>query len=207
VLVLAACGGTSSPATTSTGTGSATPTTESASPSPTRSSVMPSTRTTISFTLAPDVTCDNGVVGVYATTQDPVLQRSVALKDGVASATVSSDITAGMSFDLRCDDWPSTGAVSAVVLQYDNASQGDVPPTDGMGMPTAKRGSWCWAGTTDEQVDITLDAYLDDGDGTPMSGTAAVWALPTLPSIASSDGQRWQTAYSGMLGHQDAPYC
>ena len=205
--VVAGCGSSGQPAASTTAPDSPVPTSASPSASPSRSTVAPAARTTIRFALATGVDCEDGSIGAYNTTLDSLWEKRIGLEGGAATLTVPVDLTRGMSFDIRCDGWPGTGAVSAIVLQYEGAQPGEVPATDAAGMPTATRASWCWAGTTDEQVDVGLQTYLSDGDGSPTGGVAAVWTVPTLATTASTDGARWQDTYSGMLGHQDAPYC
>jgi hypothetical protein len=151
--------------------------------------------------------CRDGRVGFYNTTTSPIQQKVVRVRSGAATLQVRSGTTRRMSFDVDCAGWPTAGAVPVVVLQYRGVTPGSPAPVGAAGQPRGEAGSWCWAGTQDQAVTLTLRTYLDEGDGTPLGGIAAVWADPTVATVATTDGQRWQRTFQGSLGHQDLPYC
>jgi hypothetical protein len=112
-----------------------------------------------------------------------------------------------MSFDVTCRQWPNTGAVPIIALQFPGVPAGSSVPLAN-GAPTATRAAYCWAGTaTDAQVSFQIAGAIDKGDGTPLSGSIALWADPTVATVAMTNGTRWVSAPGGQLGHQDEPYC
>ena len=75
------------------------------------------------------------------------------------------------------------------------------------GRPLKAFGSYCWAGTKDQQVVLNVRGWTDAGDGTPLSGKVALYADPTVATLPLVSGHRWVEAPDGQLGHQDEPYC
>jgi hypothetical protein len=229
VLALAACTTSSdttspsTPTTTSPTSASSSPTSPSASPSsPSPSATSPSASPSVSpsTTLVPGTTyltfhllgvanCTGGRLGAHNTTVSPVWERFTPLtSSGSVTIAVPTKLTRHMAFDVQCRAWPSTGAVPIIALQYANVAVGASPPTTTKGRPLKTFGSYCWAGTTDPQVVMTVHGWTDAGDGTPLSGKVALYVDPTVATVALvSSGQRWVEAPDGQLGHQDEPYC
>jgi hypothetical protein len=211
---------TTSSATASPTTKSPTPTQSSASPSATSPSPSTSASPSPSSTLAPGTTyltfhlvgvanCAGGRVGVHNTTITPVWEKFTSLPvSGSVTVPVPTKYTKHMAFDVQCRGWPSTGAVPIIALQYAGVPVGQAPPTTSKGRPLKTFASYCWAGTTDPQVVLSVQGWTDKGDGAPLSGKVALWVDPgvaTVPIVSS--GQRWVEAPDGQLGHQDEPYC
>ena len=203
----------SSPAPTPTPTSSSpTPSPTSQSPTPTPTSASPSTAagtTVLTITLEDDANCVGGRLGAHNTTVEPVWEKFTKIPvSGKVVVAVPTKYTRSMAFDIQCRTWPNTGAVPVVALQYADSQPGDVPPTNGRGQPLADQGSYCWAGTKDATAAFTVRAWLDQGDGTPLSGKVALYADPTVATVGySRTGQRWEDAPDGQMGHQDEPYC
>jgi hypothetical protein len=123
------------------------------------------------------------------------------------SIAVPTKLTKGMAFDVQCRAWPNTGAVPIIALQYSDAAIGEPPATNAKGQPLGELASYCWAGTKDARSTFTVRGWIDDGDGTPLSGQVAIFADPTVATIGYTDGERWHEAPQGQMGHQDEPYC
>ncbi|HET7901143.1 MAG TPA: hypothetical protein VFL59_08125 [Candidatus Nanopelagicales bacterium] len=220
-LALAACTSSGSPtATSSSPTAtptSASPTTTSASPTsesptPTPTSASPSTTagvTLVTLSLQDDANCPGGRLGAHNTLVAPVWEKFTKIPtSGTVVVAVPTKYTKSLAFDIQCRSWPNTGAVPIVVLQYEGTQPGDVPPTNGKGQPLGEQGSYCWAGTREATSAITVRAWIDQGDGSPLSGKVALYADPTVATVGfSRTGQRWDEAPDGQMGHQDEPYC
>ncbi len=229
MLALAAC--TTSPDTSPTSTGatssgppsspsqtSASPDASATSPSPTTSSPSPSTSatssvapgtTSLTFHLVDVANCAGGRLGAHNTTIAPVWEKFTPLTtSGSVTVAVPTKYTKHMAFDIQCRNWPSTGAVPIIALQYANVAVDASPPVASSGRPLKTRASYCWAGTKDPQVALTVHGWTDKGDGTPLSGKVALYADPTMATVPIvSSGQRWVDSPDGQLGHQDEPYC
>lgn len=218
-LVLAACstGGSpsaSSSAPTSPTPSRATPEPSATSPTPTPSptSASPTTApgtTVLTFSLEDDAVCVGGRLGAHNTTVSPLWERFTKIPaSGQVKVSVPTKYTRSMAFDIQCRTWPNTGAVPIIALQYADTQPGDPPPTNAKGQPLGEQASYCWAGTREGTAAFTVRAWLDDGDGTPLSGKVALFADPTVATVGySRTGDRWQEAPDGQMGHQDEPYC
>lgn len=219
-LALAACSTDGSPSATSSSpspspsstSASPSPTPTSESPTPTPTSASPSTTpgvTVLTFSLEDDANCVGGRLGAHNTTVEPLWEKFAKIPpSGKVVLAVPTKYTKSMAFDIQCRTWPNTGAVPVVALQYSDTQPGDVPPTNGRGQPLGDLASYCWAGTTDATAPFTVRAWLDQGDGTPLSGKVALYADPTVATVGySRTGERWQEAPDGQMGHQDEPYC
>lgn len=218
-LALAACSTSGSPSATSSSPSSPaptassptpTPTTETPTPTPTSASptVAPGT-TILTFSLEDDAVCVGGRLGAHNTTVEPVWEKFTKIPaSGKVVVSVPTKYTRSMAFDVQCRAWPNTGAVPVVALQFSDSEPGDVPRTNGRGQPLGELASYCWAGTRDAAASFTVRAWLDEGDGTPLSGKVALFADPTVATVGySRTGDRWQEAPDGQMGHQDEPYC
>ena len=218
-LVLAACSTGGSPAASSsaptTATPSrATPSPSATSPTPTPSPTSPSPTaasgtTVLTFSLEDDAVCVGGRLGAHNTTVSPLWERFAKIPaSGQVVVSVPTKYTRSMAFDIQCRSWPNTGAVPIIALQYSDTQPGDPPPTNAQGQPLGEKASYCWAGTREGAAAFTVRAWLDDGDGTPLSGKVALFADPTVATVGySRTGDRWQEAPDGQMGHQDEPYC
>jgi hypothetical protein len=197
---------TTAPATTSA---TPTPSPTTTSPSPTPSAASPTAEagvTYLTFTLVGTALCPGGLLGAHNTTVTPTYEvRGRIGTTGALTLKVATKYTRHLAFDISCAKWPNTGAVPIVALQYPSVAAGQSPVTTSAGKPTATFGSYCWAGTTDPQATFTVHAWIDKGDGTPLSGTIDLWADPMVSTVAiSGTGQRWEQL---PLGHQDEPTC
>ena len=216
-LALAACATDGSPVATSptpspssaSPTPTPTPTSESPTPTPTSASASSTAGVTVlAFSLEDDAVCVGGRLGAHNTTVSPVWEKFTKIPaTGKVSVAVPTKYTKSMAFDIQCRTWPNTGAVPIVALQYEGTEPGDVPPTNGRGQPLGDQASYCWAGTATATAAFTVRAWLDQGDGTPLSGKVALYADPTVATVGYSSGERWQESPDGQLGHQDEPYC
>jgi hypothetical protein len=124
---------------------------------------------------------------------------SAPVKDGRTSLLVPTAATRSMSFDVQGTedvDLTFANARPAVVLAY------RTPPGG------TQEGNWCWAGTSDPVVTLTirhqrLPASQFSG-ALPTDDHEDIFdATPALPVVAGE----WQPSADGGLGHQDAPYC
>jgi hypothetical protein len=222
-LALAACTSSGSPSATSSTpsptptsasptTASPAPTSESPDPTPTPTSASPTSVTgvtVVTLSLEDDANCPGGRLGAHNTLVEPVWEKFTKIPtSGTVVVAVPTKYTKSMAFDIQCRSWPNTGAVPIVVLQYEGTQPGDVPPTNGRGQPLGEQGSYCWAGTRAATSAITVRAWIDQGDGSPLSGKVAVYADPAVATVGySRTGQRWDEAPDGQMGHQDEPYC
>ena len=146
--------------------------------------------------------CEGCIVTAYVPLvkgEDLKTWPSAPVKDGHTTLTVPTAATKSMSFDVQGTEDNQLmfeNARPAVVLAYRTSA-------DGKG-----EGNWCWAGTTDEVVTLTIRHQR-----VPAAGFAGAppaqdhedlfEASPALPVVAGE----WQPSQSGGLGHQDAPYC
>ena len=229
MLTLAAC--SSSPTTTpatqspsstapssSQSSSSATPDASATSASPSTSSVSPSASTSsstapgttfLTFHLVGVANCAGGRLGAHNTTVKPIWEKFTPVPTtGSLTVAVPTKYTKHMAFDVQCRNWPSTGAVPIIALQYANVAVGASPPVSSQGRPLKGFAAYCWAGTTDPQSVFYVQGWVDKGDGTPLSGKVALYVDPTAATVPIvSSGQRWVKAPDGQLGHQDEPYC
>ena len=221
-IALAACSTSGSPsATSSSPTPSPTPTSSSPSPSPTPTSESPTPTptsasptsaagtTVLTFSLQDDAVCVGGRLGAHNTTVSPVWERFTKITaSGTVVVAVPTKYTRSMAFDIQCRTWPNTGAVPIVALQFSDSQPGDPPRTNAKGQPVGELASYCWAGTRDATAAFTVRAWIDQGDGTPLSGKVALYADPTVATVGySRTGDRWEQVTDGQMGHQDEPYC
>ena len=146
--------------------------------------------------------CEGCVVTAYVPLvkgEDLKTWKSSPVKDGKTSLLVPTESTRSMSFDVQgTEDLQLTfeNARPAVVLAYRKPAGGK------------QEGNWCWAGTSDSVVTLTirhqrLPASQFSG-ALPTEDHEDVFdATPALPVVAGE----WQPSADGGLGHQDAPYC
>jgi len=147
--------------------------------------------------------CEGCVVTAYIplvkTSDDLKTWKSEPVTDGKTSLVVPTKSTHSMSFDVQgTKDNALTfeNARPAVVLAYRTPAGGK------------QEGNWCWAGTEDSVVTLTirhqsLPASQFDGALPTEDHEDIFEAKPALPVV---DGE-WQPSPDGGLGHQDAPYC
>jgi hypothetical protein len=146
--------------------------------------------------------CEGCVVTAYVPLvkgEDLKTWPSAPVKNGRTSLLVPTAATKSMSFDVQgTKDVQLTfeNARPAVVLAYRTPAGGK------------QEGNWCWAGTKDSVVSLTIRHQrlpADQFDGAlPTDDHEDVFeAQPAFPVV---DGE-WQPSANGGLGHQDAPYC
>jgi hypothetical protein len=129
---------------------------------------------------------------------------SATVREGMAVIQVPTAKTRGMAFQVETPDLRgSGGAVPVAVLRYRGEP---VRSTISKAEATsAKRGSWCWAGTTSRRKTIVLRTYRFTDPRLPevYADSISVWSKTSLPVMRSS----WSSLFRGGLGHQDAPWC
>jgi hypothetical protein len=124
---------------------------------------------------------------------------SKPVKDGRTSLVVPTASTRSMSFDVqggKTVQLTFENARPAVVLAYRTPAGG------------RQEGNWCWAGTSDSVVTLTirhsrLPASQFAGALPGEDHEDVFEARPAFPVVAGE----WQPSPDGGLGHQDAPYC
>jgi hypothetical protein len=160
----------------------------------------------VTLRLTGQALCVGGLLGAHNTTTKPLWEKGSRIPaSGVVTIAVPTKYTRHLAFDVNCTRWPNIDAVPIVALQLKGTAPGASAPTTSTGKPRATVGSYCWAGTSDAAVTITVTGWIDSGDGSPLSGTIDLWADPTLLTVASTqDGARWRPL---PLAHQDEPYC
>jgi hypothetical protein len=144
---------------------------------------------------------------LYSSTRQVVSARdigSATVRGGVAVIQVPTSQTRGMAFQIETPDLRgSGGAVPVAVLRYRGEPvRSTVTKAEAR---SAKRGSWCWAGTTSSRKTIVLRTYRFTDPRLPdvYADSISVWSKTSLPVMRSS----WSSVFRGGLGHQDAPWC
>lgn len=122
--------------------------------------------------------------------------------DHVASWTVPTNKTKGMSFALRAPWAGNTGAVPNIVTRF-----GGTAIDQAVGVHRARHSTHaegCWAGTTVD--DMTLYFRVARVDALTMTGHPTKIPL-AYATHAMSSWEPMQKTYHGTIGNQDAFYC
>lgn len=108
--------------------------------------------------------------------------KRVRVRDGQAVLRVPTSKTPGMSFLIDGPNREDINAAPVIVTQFKGYAPGSVVTK--AQARKAKRASACWAGTTDAEVSLTVQAmtvvmpkFPDDGTGTTRVATG--WFVPT----------------------------
>jgi len=144
----------------------------------------------------PIVTSDGG----------PSAQAKVA--NGVATLQIPTAQTTGASFQIDPVKDPFMNAVTLIVFQYKGAKPGSVITK--AQAKTYRRGSACWAGTTDDTANIRVmvrqvwgPAFDPLAKNPPKRALQPLaWVVPTKQSAAP-----YWPLFKGALQAQDTPAC
>jgi hypothetical protein len=144
----------------------------------------------------PIVTSDGG----------PSAQAKVA--NGVATLQIPTAQTTGASFQIDPVKDPFMNAVTLIVFQYKGAKPGSVITK--AQAKTYRRGSACWAGTTDDTANIRVrvrqvwgPAFDPLAKNPPKRALQPLaWVVPTQQSAAP-----YWPLFKGALQAQDTPAC
>lgn len=155
--------------------------------------------TTLLFTV---IGCNGCKITAYNTRTQRFTYGTARVVSGKAAMVVPSSVTRYMSFDLKHPKgYGSSNAVAGIVIRYAGKKPGQrVSPSQAA---SAKKATWCWAGTTrqTQKIKIKVQTFPDTVYGEQTYSLRA-WVVPTLPSRGAM-----MRTWKGGLGHQDAPYC
>ena len=127
------------------------------------------------------------------------------VRGGRAELTVDRSATIGMSFSVRN---VSGGYQALVGDPYVVVGFGGRPPGTKVSPSAAalqRTGSWCWAGTKESHVTISLQTLRLDQPGAEPARVFSVWASPTLD--VPINAANLKLTYRGGIGIEGVPYC
>lgn len=123
------------------------------------------------------------------------------VKDSVATFTLPTARTRGLTFTVDAPWEGRTGYVAVATVAFAGTEVGDVPTLEEA--ITYQRATACWAGTSRTTAALTLEAHEVEVDGIDgrVSGTIA-WFTPTPASWGPS-----RRIFDGVNGTQDVIGC
>jgi hypothetical protein len=163
--------------------------------------------TTVTFTVSG---CEGCTISSWllAGSSDGGPSAKAKVANGVASLQIPTAQTTGTSFQIDPVTNPYMDAITLIVFQYKGAKPGAVV-TKAQAM-TYRRGSACWAGTTDDAAQIRVrvrqvwgpafDPMVKNPPKRALQPLA--WVIPTQQSAPP-----YWPLFKGALQAQDTPPC
>ena len=161
---------------------------------------MAANTTTITFNV---VGCDGCTIQpaqwLKGKSGAPYEGKTVTVVNGVATATVPTSKTKGMSFNFTAPWAVNQNALQNIVIQYKGVPAG-TQPTRAEALDSTKA-SGCWAGAKSGNVTIQINVGRVTMEGFPASvGKGPYPLVYVVPPIASQ--KVFQPTYKGTIGNQ-----
>lgn len=128
--------------------------------------------------------------------------KQVVVRSGSATMRVPTEVTRGMAFSMHrgrlwvmYEPWVALHYRGQPIGSHVSARQASA----------AKRGSYCWAGTTKARVTLRLGYSRWQEDQPVGSYAERVWSKTTLPTWR--DRENMLRTPHGILGTQNPPFC